>query len=116
MKKLIAALVLPAILMLSLNLSAQTYWLARKDGNTLRYDVKVPADLAAIIKTPSKEGWATVYSSEQRTINGKAWTFHSNTLSWDVKVDGSITWEGKDGGVGGQWADLNSSSPDWQNC
>ncbi len=116
MKKLTAALVLQATLMLSLNLSAQTYWLARKDGNTLRYDVKVPADLAAIIKTPSKDGWATVYSTEQRTINGKAWTFYSNTLGWDVKVDGAITWEGKDGGVGGQWADINSSSPDWQNC
>lgn len=116
MKKLTAALVLPAILMLSLNLSAQTYWLARKDGNNLRYDVKAPADLAAIIKTANKEGWETTYSSSQKNVGGKTWTFHKNIIAWDGSIKGSVTWEGKDGIVGEKWQDINMSSPDWKNC
>ncbi len=115
MKNFIAGIALPALLMFTLNLPAQSYWLARKDGNTLRYDVKVPADLAAVILTQRKEGWETSYSSEQKELDGKTWTFHRNTLSWDGSPDGSITWEGK-GSVGDQWQDLNTTTPDWKNC
>ncbi|MEK7255513.1 MAG: hypothetical protein AAB316_12255, partial [Bacteroidota bacterium] len=58
----------------------------------------------------------TVYASEQKELDGKTWTFHKNTLSWDGSPDGSITWEGTDGGVGRQWQDVDTNSPEWKNC
>lgn len=116
MKTSLVGLALLIALLFTTNLSAQTYWLPRKDGNFLRYDVKVPADVAAVIKTNEKEGTFMKYASEERTINGKSWTFHQNTLAWDVKVNGSITWEDKSGLVGSQWQSINSTSAEWQNC
>jgi hypothetical protein len=96
--------------------SAQGYWLPRKEGSKTVYDVKVPKDFAEMLKTSKKNAYEIKYHREEKNIKGKTWIFHSTAISWDNKIDGMLTWEGTDGGVGGEWETVNTTSPEWNNC
>lgn len=103
----------------SVNAQATTYWLGTRDGYELRFNVKVPADAAAIIlhkdKAPGRGDDTTPrYRTFTHTIDGKTLRFHANELGWENLQNGSLTWA-VEAGSGAEWRNVNTKDPLWND-
>lgn len=93
------------------------YWIGTPAGGQLKFDVQIPADVAAmVLKTAAAPGRGSDtkprYKRIAHQVNGASLIFHSNELSWDGDglAKGELTWT-VEAGFGAEWKDLNTSDP-----
>jgi uncharacterized protein YkwD len=94
-----------------------TYWMGSKVGNELKFDVQIPADVAAMImntKQAQDRGADTKprYKKITHTINGVNMVFHSNEIAWgdDGLSKGELTWV-VEAGFGAEWKNCDTTDP-----
>ncbi|MBS1514790.1 MAG: CAP domain-containing protein [Bacteroidetes bacterium] len=95
----------------------KTYWMGRKDGTQLRYDIKVPNDVATkvVMKSDSKAVDSKPrYNKFTNNINGKDYTFYKNEIGWEKFGTADFTWL-TESGLGADWVEVSTSDPAFSN-
>lgn len=93
------------------------YWIGSPAGGQLKFDVQIPADVAAMVMntaTAPGRGADTKprYKKLTHNVDGSTLVFHSSELSWDGDglSKGELTWT-VEAGFGAEWKDLDTSDP-----
>lgn len=114
MKKL--NLLLTIIFILSLTAIGQaqkTYWFSAPNG----INIVVPNDVAAVILHNTKApGGGENTIPRYRTFTKNGVVYHENEIAWETPKldDGGLTWV-TEAGVGEEWKECNTSSPQWKS-
>lgn len=86
----------------------KSYWMGRKDGSQLRYDIKVPNEVVTkVIMKSTGKGADTKprFKSFTNNIDGTDYTFYSNDIAWEKFGTGDFTWN-VESGMGADWVEV----------
>ena len=91
----------------------KSYWMGRKDGSQLKYDIKVPNEVVTKVvmkkDKPANRGADCLPKFKMFTnnINGVDYTFYSNAIGWEKFGTGDFTWA-VDAGLGADWVEVST--------
>lgn len=95
----------------------KSYWMGRKEGIVLKYDIKVPNEIATkvIMKSDGKTSDAKPrFKKFTNNINGKDYTFYTNEIGWEKFGTADFTWV-TESGLGADWVEVSTTDPAFSN-
>lgn len=97
----------------------KTYWLGTREGDSLQFLIRLPADAVAVILHKSNapdrgDDTRPRYKTFTQTVSGKSVVLHTTELGWETpKLDeGNLTWV-VDAGLGADWRQCDTKDPLW---